>query len=138
MTEKNTPEERCARCDGLLDVKWIAMGLEYFGCECGTTMRRDWSGSLWGRVAPAPLADAVQTADNASNVRLPLADGVFAQIERDGHFAEELTALLNRYSQENASNTPDFILCGYIVACLAAFNEASRARETWYGKSLHI
>lgn len=80
----------------------------------------------------------VHAINCASLAPAPVAGGAFAQIERDGHFAEELTKLLNRYSQENASNTPDFILCNYIVACLAAFNEASRAREIWHGKSLHI
>lgn len=53
-------------------------------------------------------------------------------------FEKELESLLNRYSQENASNTPDFILSGYLLACLRAFNETSLAREKWYGKSLHI
>lgn len=45
---------------------------------------------------------------------------------------------LNRFSAENGSNTPDFILAQYLLACLAAFNEASRAREAWYGKELRI
>jgi hypothetical protein len=62
----------------------------------------------------------------------------FAPYQRESEFAAGLESLINRYSQENGSNTPDFILACYLVRCLAAFNEASRARETWYGKSLHI
>jgi hypothetical protein len=50
----------------------------------------------------------------------------------------ELGKLLNDYTQENASNTPDFILAAFLLHCLAAFNEASRARETWYGRALCI
>ena len=50
------------------------------------------------------------------------------------NFERELTALLNRYSQENASNTPDFILAQYLVACVAAWNTATQQRETWYGR----
>lgn len=52
--------------------------------------------------------------------------------------ANELAALLNRYSQENMSNTPDFILAAFMLNCLAAFNEASRERERWYGRGLSI
>lgn len=50
-------------------------------------------------------------------------------------FTEELRSLINRFSKENDSNTPDFILAGYILVCLEAFNEATRAREKWYGVS---
>lgn len=50
----------------------------------------------------------------------------------------DLASLLNRYSQENGSNTPDFILAGYMLDCLRAFEKCSRAREKWFGKSLSI
>jgi len=46
----------------------------------------------------------------------------------------ELRAVLNKYSQENNSNTPDYILASYLLACLAAFDEAVQKRETWYGR----
>lgn len=46
----------------------------------------------------------------------------------------ELTQLLNRRCQENASNTPDFVLAQYLLGCLAAFNTAVQQRETWYGR----
>lgn len=49
-------------------------------------------------------------------------------------FEKELTALLNRYSMENASNTPDFILAQYLRAALLAFDTAVQQRETWYGR----
>lgn len=54
------------------------------------------------------------------------------------NFTTELTALINRYSKENESNTPDFILAQYIEDALAAFTKASRERERWYGKGLTI
>lgn len=47
---------------------------------------------------------------------------------------KEITAVLNRYGQEGASNTPDFILAQYLLGCLAAFNTAVQQRETWYGR----
>lgn len=50
------------------------------------------------------------------------------------NFLNELQALINRYSQENASNTPDFILAQYLDSCLQAWNTATQQRETWYGR----
>ena len=40
---------------------------------------------------------------------------------------------INYASAENGSNTPDFILAEYLVACLAAFDTATQQRDTWYG-----
>ena len=49
-------------------------------------------------------------------------------------FEQELKHLLNKYSMESDSNTPDFILAEYMHACLVSFNVATRAREHWYGR----
>ena len=37
---------------------------------------------------------------------------------------------------ENRSNTPDFILAEYMLACLRAFEKASNDRQQWYGVDL--
>ena len=47
-------------------------------------------------------------------------------------FEKELTGLLNKFSCENASDTPDFILARYLHNCLLAWDEAMQRRETWY------
>jgi hypothetical protein len=49
-------------------------------------------------------------------------------------FLKELEILINRHSQENGSNTPDFILAQYLSFCLESFNAAVNAREKWYGR----
>lgn len=49
-------------------------------------------------------------------------------------FQKELEALLNRHCQENASNTPDFILAEYLTACLHVWNGAVVRRAEWYGR----
>ena len=49
-------------------------------------------------------------------------------------FVKELERLINKHSQENASNTPDFILAQYLQGCLAVFAQAVQQRETWYGR----
>ena len=46
----------------------------------------------------------------------------------------ELATVLNRFSAENPSNTPDFILAQYLIGCLAAWDRATQQRETWYGR----
>lgn len=51
-------------------------------------------------------------------------------------FEEELRSLLNCHSLENESNTPDFILANFMIACLDAFNEGIKARDGWYGVQL--
>lgn len=48
-------------------------------------------------------------------------------------FERQLRALLNITSQENESNTPDFILAEYLSQCLDAFNLAVVCRDKWYG-----
>lgn len=48
-------------------------------------------------------------------------------------FEQELEELINSYSQENVSNTPDFILAAYIKQALDAFNSAIIWRDKWWG-----
>ena len=50
----------------------------------------------------------------------------------------ELAAMLNSYSAENRSDTPDYILAEYMLDCLAAWNVACRKRENWYGRGLEM
>lgn len=44
-------------------------------------------------------------------------------------FRKEIESLINRHSMENGSDTPDFILADYLVACLTAFDAAVKRRE---------
>jgi hypothetical protein len=46
---------------------------------------------------------------------------------------KELASTLNRHSAENGSNTPDFILAHYLMACLDSFDAAVKRRDEWYG-----
>lgn len=45
---------------------------------------------------------------------------------------KEIGQLINKHSREQDSNTPDFILAEYLMACLSAFEVASNRREVWY------
>jgi hypothetical protein len=55
-------------------------------------------------------------------------------MDNEQTFAAELEAILNKHSMENASNTPDFILAHYLLACLLAWNTGLQQRESWYGR----
>lgn len=46
----------------------------------------------------------------------------------------DLTAVLNRHSAENGSDTPDYILAQFLHGCLAAFDEAVLARQAHGGE----
>ncbi len=50
----------------------------------------------------------------------------------DKGFEKELEELINIYSLEGESDTPDFILATYLRNCLNAYNEAVRSRDKWF------
>lgn len=62
------------------------------------------------------------------------------EIQTDGSikapsFREALESLINRYSRENESNTPDWILATFMHGCLMHFEGAVRERDKWYSIS---
>lgn len=68
------------------------------------------------------------TIDNSSNASDPLAcQG------QSMSFKDELAGLINKYSKENESDTPDFILAMYISDCLDTFSNVVIRRDKWYG-----
>lgn len=54
-------------------------------------------------------------------------------MNRQEEFKSELRALLNRFSAENGSNTPDYILADYLFLCLMNFDNAVIGRSIWWG-----
>lgn len=46
-------------------------------------------------------------------------------------FEKELEKLINKYSIENGSNTPDFLLTKYLMGCLRNYNSATNARDKY-------
>lgn len=49
-------------------------------------------------------------------------------------FEKELSALINKHSLENGSDTPDFLLAQFLIDCLKIWNKNIKARENWYGR----
>lgn len=45
------------------------------------------------------------------------------------NFEKELAILINKYSKENESDTPDFILAQYLKGCLANYTETVKAHD---------
>lgn len=62
----------------------------------------------------------------------PADDCVCAKAEQT--FESELRALINKYSLEGDSNTPDFILASFLSNVLTDWNHAVNAREKWFGR----
>lgn len=50
------------------------------------------------------------------------------QVKKFTEFEKELTSLINRYSLENDSNTPDFVLASYLTDCLIVWNTHVKKR----------
>jgi hypothetical protein len=53
------------------------------------------------------------------------------KIRKETPFAKELESLINKHSQENGSNTPDFMLAEYLVNCLDNYNNIISKRDMW-------
>ncbi len=49
-------------------------------------------------------------------------------------FRKELEALINSYSMENESNTPDFLLADFLEGALITFDQVVKRRDEWYGQ----
>ncbi len=52
--------------------------------------------------------------------------------EKQVKFVREVAEVINRYSLENESNTPDFIIAEHLWSCLLSFNETVQSRNDWY------
>lgn len=58
--------------------------------------------------------------------------------ERRSGLERELSELLNRHSEENESGTPDFILAGFLIGVLDAYNKTLGERAVWRGESVEL
>jgi hypothetical protein len=54
------------------------------------------------------------------------------EITKREAFARELKKLINKYSLENDSDTPDFILTEHLIQTLELFHQTSNMRRGWY------
>lgn len=58
----------------------------------------------------------------------------WSEVSEEKHhgFQKRLENLINEFSMEEHSNTPDFILAEYLNVCLQAFGLAMAKRDKWY------
>ena len=54
---------------------------------------------------------------------------LLATEQKNETFVREVAAVINRLSLENGSNTPDYLLAGYLWDCLQAFNATVYCRD---------
>lgn len=62
----------------------------------------------------------------------------FSIPEEFDNFELELRHLLNKYTKENASGTPDYILAHFLTDVLNSFDEALKMRAEWRGESVEL
>lgn len=48
------------------------------------------------------------------------------------NFEKEIASVINRFSRENMSDTPDFILATYLNNCLNAYEKATQQKKNWF------
>ena len=53
-------------------------------------------------------------------------------------FRESLTQLINQYSKENSSNTPDYLLANFLIGCMDTFDLTVSRRDEWFGRENKI
>lgn len=53
--------------------------------------------------------------------------------EKRKNICKEFANIINKYSVENDSDTPDFILAEYLVQCLETFGDIQIKRSKWFG-----
>lgn len=84
-----------------------------------------------GEIVVVTYLNALQAAIRALQ---PTAAAQVLQEAQDNDLEHALASALNRFSAENESNTPDWILAQFLLGCLAAWNRGTQQRETWYGR----
>ena len=53
-------------------------------------------------------------------------------MDNEKKFIKEIESLINKYSIENGSDTPDFLLAQYLGDCLIAYQKVVTARDKWF------
>lgn len=91
-----------------------------------------------GKVPQAEIDATAETPIDPADVHSDdaMLSAVQAQEDVLTPVAEEIRAVLNRYSAEAPSGTPDYILANYLIDCLKAFNEAVSLRSVWRGEPI--
>ena len=75
----------------------------------------------------------------ARTIRKQSPPGMRRQVHTDQQnepLRREIEQLINRYSRENESNTPDFLLAAFLTSCLIAWEETTKLRDRWFGAHL--
>lgn len=88
---------------------------------------------------PPGLENAVDGSENTPKTvpfgPAAIHNGGVASTNTRSQFEHQLAALVNKFSLENGTNTPDFILARYLVEALSAYEHAVRATHGWYRDS---
>jgi hypothetical protein len=81
------------------------------------------------KMAPDPFVSCTATTCDECPLECTV---LVKQFDTEG-FKKDLAKLINNYSLENQSDTPDFILADYLFACLQAYGAAHGRTLDWFG-----
>lgn len=90
---------------------------------------------LLGAIGRAWCAPGNEHKEVDATLGQAIADEIRAVLYPAGidNFSSELARVINANSRENGSDTPDFILAGFLVDVLLAWDRAMQRRTEWYG-----
>jgi hypothetical protein len=97
--------------------------------------------NYWGGRSAGKATEAISAAakSRASSI---LAQSSIDNAQREGEepkdLQHELSSLLNRYSAENASGTPDFLLAELLLSTLYHYEDIIQKRAAWRGETVDL
>lgn len=82
-----------------------------------------------------PTLDTLSALLTEMRARPDVKDASIVEFEdKDHNFEKDLEQLINRYSMESGSNTPDFLLASFLKDCLENWNRHTKQRDEWHGR----
>lgn len=58
------------------------------------------------------------------------------QMRNRAKFMEEVRSAINRYSMEQGSSTPDFLLAEYLLGCLSIYEHTIQKRDNYFNLAI--
>ena len=119
-----------ANFDRSLDRSFAAMGMDKPKVVPVTSLARS-AIERQVRTEMEPVTNAIERfRDGQQKPPIP-APELTLPVAEEVCFAESLRRIINQHSMENGSDTPDYVLAGFLSEALAVFNRTIEARTAW-------
>lgn len=94
-----------------------------------------WRGSKAG---PAPAIAAAAQSKASQIIAESTLENAQKEAAGESNIAQDLASLINRYSMDNPSGTPDFIVAEFMLNVLFHFDDTVAKRAQWRGESVEL